>query len=571
MFDLQEFLRKLDNMYKEEPKNLETYLKRGISEAEAEGNKGAVLIILNELMGYYRVTSHYEKCARCASEALEIADEMGIQGTVNYGTVLLNIATAYRVMKRMKEAESYYKQVYAIYRRHFKEPDYRMATLHNNLSLLYSETGRLKEAKRELELAMELIRVLDESEIEVAITHTNMGNLCFQMKQIEEGMQHMQEAVSIFEKQPGSKDPHYASALSGLGEAYFRMDELEKSVEYYEKSLAEIEERYGINDYYHVTEENLKLVKDTLERKNAIIRRNMKGLQIAKLYYETYGKPMLEEKYPEYIKRMAIGLVGEGSECLGYDDEYSTDHDYGPGFCIWLNKEDYEAIGSRLLEDYEKLPKEFMGFQARNVSSHGEGRVGVLEIGEFYRKITGYENAPRKLSQWWEIPQESLRTATNGEIFADYLGEFTKRREAFLQYPDKVRLKKLALSLGKMAQAGQYNYGRMRKRKDFAAAYLALSEFVKNAIEAAYLLNRTYMPFYKWQMRGMEDFSCLIQLKEMINEIAEYANADENMEESVEAICSLFVQELKKQNLTDSNDLFLETHKEIIWRKADEE
>ena len=96
-----------------------------------------------------------------------------------------------------------------------------MASLHNNLSLLYSETGRLKEAKRELERAMEIVRKLDDADVEVAITHTNLGNLCFQMNETAEGKAHMEQAVRIFEKMPDGKDSHYASALSGLGEAYF--------------------------------------------------------------------------------------------------------------------------------------------------------------------------------------------------------------------------------------------------------------------------------------------------------------------------------------------------------------
>ena len=39
---------------------------------------------------------------------------------------------------------------------------------------------------------------------------------------------------------------------------------------------------------------------------------------------------------------------------------------------------------------------------------------------------------------------------------------------------------------------------------DTVAAMLALDEFVRQAISMVYLLNRTYMPYYKWMFRGME-------------------------------------------------------------------
>ena len=74
----------------------------------------------------------------------------------------------------------------------------------------------------------------------------------------------------------------------------------------------------------------------------------MKGLELAEKYYEAVGKEMLLTKYPEYFERMAIGLVGQGSECFGFDDEISTDHDFGPAFCIWLNQQDFQTIGFKL-------------------------------------------------------------------------------------------------------------------------------------------------------------------------------------------------------------------------------
>ena len=43
----------------------------------------------------------------------------------------------------------------------------------------------------------------------------------------------------------------------------------------------------------------------------------MKGLEIAKAYFEEYARPMLEEKFPDWLPFLAAGLTGSGSECFG--------------------------------------------------------------------------------------------------------------------------------------------------------------------------------------------------------------------------------------------------------------
>lgn len=168
-------------------------------------------------MGYYRAAGRYEECLLCADQAMELADAMGLAGTMEYGTMLLNVATGYRAAGNYAEAEALYRQAHLIFRKHVTGPDYRMASLHNNLSLLYSETGRLDEAKQELELAMDIIRKLDDAEIEVAITHTNLGNLCFQMQEIEEGKRHMEMAVRILKRPGTGKIPILRRHFPGLG------------------------------------------------------------------------------------------------------------------------------------------------------------------------------------------------------------------------------------------------------------------------------------------------------------------------------------------------------------------
>ena len=74
----------------------------------------------------------------------------------------------------------------------------------------------------------------------------------------------------------------------------------------------------------------------------------MKGLDLAEAYYREFGEPMIARKFPDFVDRIATGLVGPGSECFGFDDTLSRDHDWGPAFCMWLSNDDFDAIGRPL-------------------------------------------------------------------------------------------------------------------------------------------------------------------------------------------------------------------------------
>ena len=54
----------------------------------------------------------------------------------------------------------------------------------------------------------------------------------------------------------------------------------------------------------------------------------MTGLELARAYWETYGVPMIREQFPDYEEIIAAALTGSGSECYGFDDEVSRDHDF---------------------------------------------------------------------------------------------------------------------------------------------------------------------------------------------------------------------------------------------------
>ncbi|MBR2717332.1 MAG: DUF4037 domain-containing protein, partial [Oscillospiraceae bacterium] len=238
----------------------------------------------------------------------------------------------------------------------------------------------------------------------------------------------------------------------------------------------------------------------------------MKGLELCRRYWQEIGRPSLEKCFPEAAARAAAGLAGEGSDCFGFDDEISRDHDWGPGFCLWLRTEDYERIGPALADWYGSLPRSFMGFERLRETRETAGRVGVMEIGGFFRRYIGLDRPPQTLEEWRFIPENGLAVVTNGEVFLDGAGELTAMREALLAYyPEDIRRKRLAAVCAVAAQAGQYNYPRCLARGERAAALVALSIFIERIHSAAFLLNRRYRPYYKWAQRALTGLPLLGQ------------------------------------------------------------
>ena len=142
-------------------------------------------------------------------------------------------------------------------------------------------------------------------------------------------------------------------------------------------------------------------------------------MEIAKAFYEEYGAPVLKSEFPELLPLIAVGLCGSGSECFGFDDEVSRDHDCEPGFCIFLPGEEVvdRKTAFRLERAYAKLPKEYAGLKRGGLSPVGGARRGVLRFPEFFREKVGSPDGVLSLDDWLSVPEYALAEAVNGEIF----------------------------------------------------------------------------------------------------------------------------------------------------------
>ena len=279
----------------------------------------------------------------------------------------------------------------------------------------------------------------------------------------------------------------------------------------------------------------------------------MKGLELSEGFYREYGAPMLRKDFADYEGKIAVGLVGGGSECFGYDDATSQDHDFEPGFCLFLPDDIPDTVAFDLERAYAKLPKEYMGYQRCRFSPVGGSRHGVKRICDFFAEKTGSPDGCLSTTDWFFTPEQSLAEATNGRIFRDDLGRFTAIRKGLSYFPSDIRLKKIAGELLLMGQSGQYNYPRLLKRGDTAAAQLAVGEFVKSAMHVAFLLNQRYMPYYKWCFRALSELSILSSLYAPLERLLSSGNTVAEAEEKqglITEVCSAIATELSVQRLS---------------------
>lgn len=297
----------------------------------------------------------------------------------------------------------------------------------------------------------------------------------------------------------------------------------------------------------------------------------MKGLQLAEAYYNDVGAPMLRDRFSDLAERIAVGLAGPGSECFGFDDEISRDHDWGPAFCLWLTLDDYKKYSKDLQSAYEQLPPVYKGFGPRRASPGEEFRVGVSPTLTFYATFTGLDHPPATIKEWLPLSEQALATCTNGRVFADHLGEFSRWRAALLAfYPEDVRIKKIASRCITMAQAGQYNLTRSLKRGETFAAQASITQFCADMMSLLFLLNRRYAPFYKWIHRAVR---ALPLLGEWAHSTVSDLAAPTDLKAKppiIEAACAIIIRELRTQGLTDSSSDFLLDHGHRVHNRIED-
>ena len=76
------------------------------------------------------------------------------------------------------------------------------------------------------------------------------------------------------------------------------------------------------------------------------------GIELSRRHYAEEVRPLLHSRFGAIPHSAA--LLGRGSEVLGFDDQMSTDHDWGPRVLLFLDEEDFAARGAALRAELDQ-------------------------------------------------------------------------------------------------------------------------------------------------------------------------------------------------------------------------
>lgn len=284
----------------------------------------------------------------------------------------------------------------------------------------------------------------------------------------------------------------------------------------------------------------------------------MNGIERAGNFYRTTVKPMLETEFPAIADRIAVGIAGRGSECFGFDDEISQDHDFSTGVTMWISDADDREYGVALSRAYNRIASTLPKSRS---SMLGFSEFGVCTIREFFQRHLGFPGAPESYQQWLYTPEYAFAEVLNGEVFCDHAGIFSSiRRTIATAMPRDVKLKKLAARAAMMAQSGQYNFLRCHRHGEPGAAALALAEFVKYTVSMIFLLNDRFAPYYKWQFRALRQLPKLSGMAEQLETLLLRELPAEEKNAIIEAVAAQITAELAAQKLSAAQGNYLEPH-----------
>jgi hypothetical protein len=276
----------------------------------------------------------------------------------------------------------------------------------------------------------------------------------------------------------------------------------------------------------------------------------MPGLQLNELFYRELVQPILAAHFPALA--YSAGLVGYGSDVLGFDTAISMDHNWGPRLQLFLSPEAHEKHRAEIHELLrQELPPTFRGFPVnfsepnldtgivRSMEAIAAGPINhmieIYTIPSFFEHYLGL-NPYQELQplDWLTLSEQALLEVTAGQVYHDGLDQLNSLRAKFAYYPQDVWLYRLAAQWGRISQEEAF-MGRCGDVGDELGSRIIAGRLVRDMIRLAFLMERRYAPYSKWLGTAFARLNCGPKLGPILNQVLEKSPWTERQKPLAEA------------------------------------
>lgn len=287
------------------------------------------------------------------------------------------------------------------------------------------------------------------------------------------------------------------------------------------------------------------------------------GLDLSKSFFYEIAQPILKESYPSL--RYSAGLIGYGSDVLGFDDEMSTDHMWGPRFHLFLPPTDFELTKDHISKLFtSEFPYKFRGYSVNfsppDVEDGGvrvprEINAGAVDPlieyytpASFFKEYLGWD-IEQEVSpvQWLTFPEHRLLGVTSGSVFHDGLG-ITELRQQLTYYPRDVWLWMMASQWKMIAEEEPFT-GRCGFAGDELGSRIVAARQVQRLIRLAFLMEQRYTPYSKWLGKAFKQLEIAPLLAPLLHQVLE-ANNWKSRGKNLSKAYSLLAEEHNTLDLT---------------------
>ena len=256
----------------------------------------------------------------------------------------------------------------------------------------------------------------------------------------------------------------------------------------------------------------------------------IKGKKLSESFFKEVIKPLLTKNFPKL--KYSAGLLGYGSDVLGFDTKRSMDHDWGPRLLLFLSKKDFRKK-KKISEMFSReLPYTFRGFSTHFGSPDKEGskvlekitsgkihhRIEIFTIESFFKGYLHF-NVKQDISipDWLVFPEQKILTITGGKVFYDTIG-LKKVIKRFEYFPKDVWYYLLASQWTRIAQEEHF-MGRCGELNDEIGSKIIATRLVKDIMKLCFLMEKQYTPYIKWFGTGFNNLKSSKKLKPILNAV----------------------------------------------------